>query len=274
MAEIGAFLFPYFLREGQDPLLIPVSAVIGIGIALVLGLGLYWANKSFTNKAPLAAFMSVITGWLATGLFTGGMHEFEEAVYYAGAGPMTPRVFEIPGEWAAHWRLPMTIFKPFGYSKYPTVLMMVSFWSYAALTVGLHYRQWYINKKNKEAAAAKEGGKDDAALSQTDGAGGEPRAEAEPLHAGLHNAAHECCTPGACRAPWSGAAQARPCTGEVRLKTCLGWAASELGRRQLGNRQAISEAAFKRRHAVAALPTPRAVLGRVGVAPAAACGAL
>lgn len=117
MAEIGAFLFPYFLRDNQNPLLIPASAAVGIAVALVLGGFIYWANGRFSNKVPLAVFMATLTGWLATGLFTGGCHEFEEAVYFdclekSGVDcRMTPVVFEIgakgsSGRFWRHWELP------------------------------------------------------------------------------------------------------------------------------------------------------------------------
>lgn len=173
MAEIGAFLFPYFLRDNQDPLVIPVSAAVGVAIALVLGLGIYFANQRFKNKVPLAVFMSTLTGWLATGLFTGGLHEFEEAEYYdciekngkyAGCS-YTPVVFHIPGAFWRHYSLPMTIFKPFGYSNSPTILMVCAFWSFFALTVGAHYWQYYQNEKAKKANLNTEGSQMKAVVS-------------------------------------------------------------------------------------------------------------
>ncbi|KAG8463441.1 hypothetical protein KFE25_004952 [Diacronema lutheri] len=165
MAEIGAFLFPYFLRDNQNPLLIPASAAVGIAVALVLGGFIYWANGRFSNKVPLAVFMATLTGWLATGLFTGGCHEFEEAVYFdclekSGVDcRMTPVVFEIgakgsSGRFWRHWELPMTIFKPFGYSKYPTALMIAAFWSFFVVACGTHYWQYWQNKKAKLAQGA------------------------------------------------------------------------------------------------------------------------
>jgi high-affinity iron transporter len=78
VAECGIFLIPFFLGTGAKA--IPLSAVVGIAIALIIGIGLYVANQRMNNKASLAVTMSGVTLFLSVGLFVGGCHEFEEVL--------------------------------------------------------------------------------------------------------------------------------------------------------------------------------------------------
>eukprot|EP00928_Gymnodinium_smaydae_P049513 TRINITY_DN3323_c0_g1_i7.p1 TRINITY_DN3323_c0_g1~~TRINITY_DN3323_c0_g1_i7.p1 ORF type:complete len:315 (-),score=52.68 TRINITY_DN3323_c0_g1_i7:19-963(-) len=139
VAEIGAFLLPNFLASDFAP--IPLSGLVGVAIALVPGVGLYVANRYTKQKTWLAVTMAVVTGWLAVGLFAGGMHEFEEVL------GETEKVFWFPGchsssaSSCAFWnkkKLPMALLRPFGYSHSPTVLEMVSFWVFACLVAVGH----------------------------------------------------------------------------------------------------------------------------------------
>ncbi|KAK1743696.1 iron permease [Skeletonema marinoi] len=77
VAEIGVFLIPFFL-EGDKAKAIPLSGLAGIVVGGILGAIIYIANKRMKNKTWLAVFMAVLLLFLATGLFTGGLHEFEE----------------------------------------------------------------------------------------------------------------------------------------------------------------------------------------------------
>jgi high-affinity iron transporter len=76
IAECGVFLIPFFL--GTEAKAIPLSALAGIAISLVLGIGIYVANNRMTNKFWLAVVMSGLTLFLSVGMFVGGWHEFEE----------------------------------------------------------------------------------------------------------------------------------------------------------------------------------------------------
>jgi high-affinity iron transporter len=152
MAELGIFLIPYFL-QGDMVIAVPLSAVVGIAIALVLGLLLYLANKYTKRTITLALSMAFITGWLSVGLFVGGCHEFEE-VWGESA-----EVFEMPGDaktgfWS-HGRMPLALFKPFGYSHHPTQLQVGTFWGWVALLLAAHYLKYRLAKRraDKEAAA-------------------------------------------------------------------------------------------------------------------------
>lgn len=155
IAECGVFLIPYFL--GGKPVLIPLSALLGIAIAIVVGGLIYYANQRLTNKVWLAMFMSLVTGFLSIGLFVGGCHEFEEV------WGETPKVWKIPSDAMSHKKLPMVILKPFGYSSSRTILQMACFWSWTILFFTLHglkYRSSKIYREEKTAIAKQEGVKD------------------------------------------------------------------------------------------------------------------
>jgi high-affinity iron transporter len=151
VAEVGVFLIPFFLK--RDSLTeIPVSALVGIVIGLAGGVGIYYASLKMKNKFWLTFFLSAVTGMLSVGLFVGGCHEFEED------WGETKKVWKIEGDFWQHKRLPMAIFKPFGYSASRTVLQICCFWSWVALLLGAHYYKYSQAQKifaerqaNKEA---------------------------------------------------------------------------------------------------------------------------
>jgi high-affinity iron transporter len=138
VAECGVFLIPFFLGTGAKA--IPLSALVGIAVALVLGLGMYVANHRMKSKGRLAFFMSGLTLFLAIGLFVGGCHEFEEV------WGETKKVWTIDNPNMSHKEFPMVIFKPFGYSSSRTVLQITTFWCFLALGLGYHYLKYRATK--------------------------------------------------------------------------------------------------------------------------------
>jgi high-affinity iron transporter len=139
VAECGVFLIPFFLGTGAEA--IPLSALVGIVISMVLGFGIYIANHKMANKFWLAFFMSGLTLMLAVGLAVGGLHEFEEV------WGMTKNVYTIENENMSHKEFPMVIFKVFGYSASRSVLQITTFWLTLALGLSLHYLKWTATKK-------------------------------------------------------------------------------------------------------------------------------
>jgi high-affinity iron transporter len=139
VAECGVFLIPFFLGTGAKA--IPLSALVGIAISLVIGVGIYIANQRMQNKFWLTFFMSGLTLFLAVGLFVGGCHEFEEV-----AGE-TPKVWVIEDPFWSHKALPMVILKPFGYSSSRTVLQITTFWLFLAFGLLLHYLKYRATQK-------------------------------------------------------------------------------------------------------------------------------
>lgn len=137
IAELGVFLVPSFL-SGDDMAAIPISALLGIAIGLAGGGGIYLANRRTKKKAVLTASMCIITAWLSVGLFSGGMHEFEEATKETGD------VFVIHGDFWSHKQFPMALFKPFGYSDSPSALQFSMFWLWTALASMLHFFKYTI----------------------------------------------------------------------------------------------------------------------------------
>lgn len=132
-AECGIFLFPYFIGSSSyDPKTIPVSALIGIAISMVLWGLIAYANNKFEDKRRLAFFLSSMTLMLAVGLFVGGCHDIEEVF------GETRKIWVIENEFWSHKRLPMTLLKPFGYSASRTVLQMCCFWFSLLMGMYLH----------------------------------------------------------------------------------------------------------------------------------------
>ena len=138
VAECGVFLIPFFI--GNTAKSIPISALAGIAIALVMGGLIYYANFKFKNKSYLAFFMASVMLFLSVGLFVGGLHEFEEV------WGETSDVWVISDPFWSSKQLPMALLKPFGYSSSRTVLQMCSFWLWLAFGCLLHYFKWRNTK--------------------------------------------------------------------------------------------------------------------------------
>ena len=147
VAECGVFLLPSLL-SGDNLKAIPLSAFSGILVGLVLGITIYIGNQRLANKFYLATFMTLLLVFLSTGLFVGGLHEFEEV------WGETNEVWSIEGAFWSSKKLPMAILKPFGYSSSRTVLQITSFWCWLAVAAMLHaFMIWRTKKIEQELAA-------------------------------------------------------------------------------------------------------------------------
>jgi high-affinity iron transporter len=147
VAECGIFLIPFFLGTGASA--IPLSALVGIAISVVLGAGIYIANNKMESKFWLAVLMAGLTLFLSVGLFVGGCHEFEEAL------GETRNVWTAENQFWSSKQLPMVILKPFGYSSSRSVLQITSFWLWLAFGVLCHTIKFHKTKGvRKERAAA------------------------------------------------------------------------------------------------------------------------
>jgi high-affinity iron transporter len=140
VAECGVFLIPFFLT-GDGIKDIPLSAFVGSVVGGVICVGIYQANKRMKTTAGLTVFTVGLLLILSTGLFSGGVHKFEMAYGY------TPIVWHLDGDLWSVDRLPMTIFKPFGYSDTRTVLQMVCFWAWLSLCLAIHWRKYKLCRK-------------------------------------------------------------------------------------------------------------------------------
>jgi high-affinity iron transporter len=146
VAECGVFLLPFLLR-GEHVGAIPLSAIVGTLIGFVAGFGIYYANKALENKLALAIFTTSLIVFLATGLFVGGCHEFEEV------WGETPNVWRVKNDFWSHNELPMAILKPFGYSASRSVLQITTFWCWLGFSGLLHgLKMWQTKKINLELA--------------------------------------------------------------------------------------------------------------------------
>jgi len=141
-AECGVFIIPFILDGLAEE--IPLSALAGIGIALLFGGLIYYGNEHQTSKLRICIFMSFLLAQLSTGLFVGGCHEFEEV------WGETTKVWKIEGAFWDHHDVPMALIKPFGYSSSRTELQIGCFWSWTVLAAGLHYWKYKQAQKLKE----------------------------------------------------------------------------------------------------------------------------
>jgi len=137
VAECGVFLIPSFLT-GTGLEAIPLSAVVGCLVGGVICIGIYGANHRMKSTGGLTIFTVSLLTILSTGLFSGGCHKCEMAYGY------TPIIWKLEDEFWSVDRLPMTIFKPFGYSDKRTVVQMVTFWGWLFFSLFLHYRKYKL----------------------------------------------------------------------------------------------------------------------------------
>ncbi|KAG7347199.1 hypothetical protein IV203_006268 [Nitzschia inconspicua] len=147
VAECGVFLIPFFLT-GQGIIAIPLSAVVGSVVGGAICLFIYYANKHFKSRTGLTIFTVSIFVLLSTGLFSGGCHKFEMAYGF------TTVVWTLDGNFWSVDRLPMTIFKPFGYSDTRTVLQIATFWGWMLMSLFLHYLKYKRCRKPAADVAA------------------------------------------------------------------------------------------------------------------------
>jgi hypothetical protein len=101
-----------------------------------MGISVYYANKRLKDKVWLAVFVALLLAVLAAGLFTGGCHNLEDEL------GSTKEVWRIENDFWSIDRLPMTVFKPFGYNNSRTVLEICCYWGWLALSAVLHYRKY------------------------------------------------------------------------------------------------------------------------------------
>lgn len=148
MAECGVFIIPFILDGNASA--IPISAVVGTVIALIMGGAIYYTNQKQDSKIKICVLLSFIMAMLSIGLFVGGSHEFEEV------WGETPVVWKINGDFWSHKKFPFVLIKPFGYSSKRTVLQIATFWSWAALAAGLHYYKYKQSQKFVAQKAAEE----------------------------------------------------------------------------------------------------------------------
>ena len=147
VAEIGAFLLPSFLSN-TDLQKLPLSAVVGALVGIIVGVGIYIANQRLSNKKHLCIFVVLLLVILSAGLYTGGSHKLETVL------GSTKEVWEISNDFWSVDRLPMTIIKPFGYNDSRTVLEIVSFWCWLLLCSTLHYYKFRIARRGSGAIAS------------------------------------------------------------------------------------------------------------------------
>jgi high-affinity iron transporter len=140
VAECGVFLIPFFLT-GEGIMAIPLSAVVGSLAGGIVCVGIYIANQRMKSRVGLTIFTVSLLIILSTGLFSGGCHKFEMAYGF------TTIVWQLDDDFWSVDRLPMTLFKPLGYSDTRTVVQMATFWGWLFICLILHYRKYKLCHK-------------------------------------------------------------------------------------------------------------------------------
>jgi len=139
MAEIGVFLLPYFLKGDDLYAQVPISAIVGIVVATLLGGLIYRGNQKTESKHWLAFWMALVMGALAVGLFSSGVGYCEKVGEWHSA-----EAFRFPDD--KFWSTTGVgggFFYVFGYHQHPSVLRTIAWWSAAAGMCGLHYFAWW-----------------------------------------------------------------------------------------------------------------------------------
>lgn len=154
VAECGAFILP-FLLQGDQVAAVPLSALAGAVIGLLIGAFIFWANQKFENKFKLAVYTTLLLVFLSTGLFVGGCHEFEEV------WGETKKIWKIENPFWSHKKFPMVIIKPFGYSSSRTMLQICTFWIWLSLSAGFHAYFIHCTRKVEAEEAEKAANHDD-----------------------------------------------------------------------------------------------------------------
>ncbi len=149
-AEIGVFILPFALAG--EGVAIPLSALAGVGLAGVASLSLFLSERFCKCQNDCLPYTYVtLTALLASALFSGACHEFEEVL------GETPEIFDIQDTGWSHKELPMALLAPLGYSSSPSILETTSFWAFSGALVGSHFlaKHFYFHPEKNPFARCK-----------------------------------------------------------------------------------------------------------------------
>lgn len=129
-------LFLFAISESSSPLVTTIGAVVGLAIAISLGVALYMGSR----RLNLRQFFTV-TGTLliifAAGLLAHGIHEFQEA----GLLPLTiEHVWDTNGIVSEESTIGEFMKTLFGYNGNPSLLEVVAWVAYVALAISFFLR--------------------------------------------------------------------------------------------------------------------------------------
>jgi len=148
--ETVLFLFAA-TRVAESPPLFTVGGFVGLAIAIVIGYSIYKG----TSKLNLRTFFNVTSVVLivfAAGLLAHGIHEFHEAGLIP---PVVEHVWDINHilpEKSTFGRLLTAIV---GYNGNPSLVEVVTYFGYLALTLGIYFRPIAVVKESETVVATK-----------------------------------------------------------------------------------------------------------------------
>ncbi len=121
-------LFLFAISESSTPWVTAIGAVIGLAIAITLGVALYMGSRRL-NLRQFFTVTGVLLIVFAAGLLAHGIHEFQEA----GVLPMTiEHVWDTNGVVSENSTVGEFLMTLFGYNGDPSLLEVVAWVAYAS----------------------------------------------------------------------------------------------------------------------------------------------
>lgn len=117
---------------------IVVGAVVGLGIACVIGYGFYRGSRR-VNLASFFRWTGIALIFIAAGLLSHAVHEFIE-IGALGTGPWTQTAFDLSGVLSHDDGIGAFLRAIFGYSATPEVLTLAVHVAYVVAVLGLFLR--------------------------------------------------------------------------------------------------------------------------------------
>jgi len=136
---IETVLFIVGSAQGTSALATVSGSLLGFGVAAILGYILYRG----TNRLPLKAFftaMSVLLIFMAAGLLSGGIHEFQELHMFPVG---IEQVWSTKGLLDQESTIGSLLKAIFGYVDSPNLVQVLAYWTYL---VGAFYAYFRPNK--------------------------------------------------------------------------------------------------------------------------------
>src|SRR3712207_690196 len=143
-------LFLFAISESSTPWVTAIGAVIGLAIAITLGVALYMGSRRL-NLRQFFTITGVLLIVFAAGLLAHGIHEFQEA----GVLPMTiEHVWDTNGVVSESSTVGEFLTTLFGYNGDPSLLEVVAWVAYASAALAFFLGPLVSGRRTPEPARA------------------------------------------------------------------------------------------------------------------------
>ena len=136
--ETSIFLVGQATSARSEALWILLGAAVGLGIAVLLGVGFYHGSRRL-NLASFFRWTGIALVFIAAGLLSHGIGEFVE-IGALGSGPWTATAFDISRTLPDDSGVGAFLRSIFGYSAAPAVLTVVAHVAYLVTVLALYLR--------------------------------------------------------------------------------------------------------------------------------------